>query len=148
MALELTIVTADKRLHFTRVTQVVIPTPQGQLGILPGHAPLVSLVACGVLRVFLADPENPSPRGAPQPVLFALASGMARVAFDHIVLLMGEVRTHEEIDYEKTIAHSHQLALALASHAPLGPIERQDIEEETAFTQAQLEVLNAARQPR
>jgi F-type H+-transporting ATPase subunit epsilon len=145
MALELTIVTADKRFHYTRVTQVVIPTPQGQLGILPGHAPLVSLVASGVLRVFLAE-TGKSTLPAPQPVLFALATGMARVANDHIVLLMSEVHTHEEIDYEKTISRSHQLAHA--SHAPLGPIERQDIEEETAFTDAQLEVMNVTRQPR
>jgi F-type H+-transporting ATPase subunit epsilon len=145
MSLELTIITADKRFHFPGVTQVVIPTPQGQTGILPGHAPLVSLVVHGVLRIFPADPEKAS-TSPPSPILFALATGLARIFNDHIVLLMNEACAHDEIDPDKAISRSHELALAQSSHAPLGRIDRQDLEDEAGFANAQLEVLKLTGQ--
>ena len=141
MSLELTIVTAEKRFHFAWVTQVVIPTPLGQIGILPGHAPLVSIVTGGVLRIMHADPDTTSPK----PSLLALDTGMARVTDDHIVLLVSQAITPDEIDRKKILARTQELNAARASHTPLTQTQRQALDEESAFTQAQLEVMDAMR---
>lgn len=141
MSLELTIVTADKRFHFTRVSQVVVPTPLGQVGILPGHTPLVSLVTAGVLRITHADAD---PR-SPLPSLFALDGGMARVSGDHIVLLLSEALPPGQIDRDKTLARSRELAAARNTHKLLNRAQQESLEEETAFNQAQLDVLHDAK---
>ncbi len=137
MSLELIIVTADKRYHYQRVTQVVLPTAQGQVSILPGHAPMISLVACGVLRVFPAAPDNASSG----PILFALAKGMVRIFNDRIILLMNEAFSRDEIDRDQAISRRRELALAGSSHSMPDPIERQAMDEDIGFMDAQLEVL-------
>ena len=142
MPLELIIVTSDKRYHYERVTQVVLPTAQGQLSILPGHAPMISLVACGVLRVFPAEPDKTSSG----PLLFALATGMVRVFNDRIILLMNEAFRRDEIDRDHAISRRHELALAENSRSAPDPVERRALEEEIGFTDAQLEVLHICDQ--
>jgi F-type H+-transporting ATPase subunit epsilon len=142
MPLELIIVTSDKRYHYEQVTQVVLPTAEGQVTILPGHAPMISLVACGVLRVFPAEPDKASSG----PLLFALAKGMARIFDDQIVLLMNEAFRHDDIDRDQAVSRRHELALAETSRSTPDPVERQTMEEDIGFTDAQLEVLRIGDQ--
>jgi F-type H+-transporting ATPase subunit epsilon len=137
MPLELTIVTADKRIHFGQLRQVVFSTPQGQVGIFPGHTPLVCQVASGVLRVcggLAADSARPQ--------VFAIASGLARVAGDRVTLLVTEVLAVEEIDRERVEELWREEAARIAARkVPFGPFEREDLEEEARFCAAQLEAV-------
>ena len=139
MSLELTIITADQHLHYPRVSQIVLPTPQGQLGILPGHAWLVSLVDCGVLRVFLAGSDTAHPN---RPLLLALSTGLAKISNDHVILLMNDVCHRETINRDHACSRSLELARARSGHALLGPAERHDLEEEVAFIHAQLSLID------
>src|ERR1700693_1449945 len=49
MALKLVVVTPEKKVVETDADQVELPGQLGYLGILPGHAPLISLLTTGVL---------------------------------------------------------------------------------------------------
>ncbi len=51
MPLTLEIVTPEDRVFSDTVDTVVIPTVEGEIGILPGHIPLLTQVADGELRV-------------------------------------------------------------------------------------------------
>ena len=49
MPLKLVVVTPEKKVVDTETEQVEVPGELGYLGILPGHAPLISLLKTGVL---------------------------------------------------------------------------------------------------
>ena len=51
MPLILEIVTPEARVYSDTIDTVVIPTMDGEIGILPGHIPLVTQVENGELRV-------------------------------------------------------------------------------------------------
>jgi len=51
MPLTLEIVTPEARVYSDTVDSVVIPTVEGEIGILPGHLPLLTQVAHGELVV-------------------------------------------------------------------------------------------------
>ncbi len=51
MALTLEIVTPEARVYSDTIDTVVIPTAQGEIGIRPGHIPLLTQVEAGELRV-------------------------------------------------------------------------------------------------
>jgi F-type H+-transporting ATPase subunit epsilon len=51
MPLTLDIVTPESRVFSDTVDSVVIPTVEGEIGVLPGHIPLLTQVADGELRV-------------------------------------------------------------------------------------------------
>ena len=51
MSLTLEIVTPEARVYSDTIDTVVIPTVDGEIGILPGHIPLLTQVADGELRV-------------------------------------------------------------------------------------------------
>lgn len=51
MPLLLEIVTPEKTAYSETVDSVVLPSESGELGILPGHIPLLTLVRAGELRV-------------------------------------------------------------------------------------------------
>ncbi len=77
MALKLIVVTPEKKVVDTEVDQVELPGQLGYLGILPGHAPLISLLTTGVLTYENAGGEKS----------FAISSGFVEVANDAVSVL-------------------------------------------------------------
>ena len=75
--LHLQIVTPDKRLVDEAVDQVQMPGENGYLGILPGHAPLLTVVNAGEI--------NYSQGGKTQ--YLAVAWGFAEVLPDKVTIL-------------------------------------------------------------
>src|SRR5690606_25807142 len=51
MSLHLEIVTPEKSVYSQAADSVVVPTAMGEIGILPGHMPLLAVVEAGELRV-------------------------------------------------------------------------------------------------
>ena len=49
MALQLDVITPERRLLSEQVDAVTVPGLNGELGILPGHTPLISALSTGVL---------------------------------------------------------------------------------------------------
>lgn len=52
MTLQFTLVSPEKILFDQEVSMVVVPGVEGDLGILPGHAPLLTLLRPGVVSVY------------------------------------------------------------------------------------------------
>ena len=77
MPLTLEIVTPEARVYSATVESVVIPTTTGEVGILPGHIPLLTQVEHGELRV--------TKDGATQ--WLAVSGGFAQVEGDRVAAL-------------------------------------------------------------
>lgn len=50
MPLLLEIVTPEKKVYSKSVESVSLPTPEGEIGILPGHLPLITLISPGYME--------------------------------------------------------------------------------------------------
>lgn len=76
----LSLMTPEKELlDNLEVTQVVVPGIMGQLGILPGHAPLVSSLASGLLRYYTKD--------RPEGITMPIHSGYFEVQMNRVIIL-------------------------------------------------------------
>ena len=87
-AIALDIVTPDRRLVATPVDEVVLPGSEGSLGVLPGHAPLLTALSVGELMY----------RRGQERHYVALAWGFAEVLPDRVIVLAEIAERGEEID--------------------------------------------------
>jgi F-type H+-transporting ATPase subunit epsilon len=92
-AIELIIVTPQRQLLREKVATVQLPGASGELGILPGHAPLITELGNGEL-------SYRSSSGA-EPVVLAVLSGFAEVLPDRVTVLAETAERPEEIDVER-----------------------------------------------
>jgi F-type H+-transporting ATPase subunit epsilon len=93
--IELEVVTPERLLVKEAVTEAQIPVQAGFIGVLPGHAPLLSLMGSGVLRY--------TPQSGPRRAM-AVHRGFVEVLPDHIRVLANIAEFAEEIDLEKARA--------------------------------------------
>ena len=91
MPLHLQIVTPEKKAFEGDVDEVIVPGSEGELGILPHHAPLISLLGQGVLRVKQGGQEQE----------FAIFGGFLQVRPDRVVVLAETADLGSEIDLER-----------------------------------------------
>ena len=56
--LTVSVVSADQEVWAGEATMVVARTVEGQIGILPGHEPLLAILASGVVRLTLPGGEK------------------------------------------------------------------------------------------
>ena len=89
--LELEIVTPDKLLVRERVDGVQIPGKTGELGILPGHAPLITTLTIGEI----------SYRQGTNTHYLAVAWGFAEVLPQKVTILADTAERAEEIDVKR-----------------------------------------------
>ncbi|MDE0120090.1 MAG: ATP synthase F1 subunit epsilon [Bdellovibrionales bacterium] len=93
--MKLTIVTPEKKvLDSVTVQELLVPGAKGEIGILPGHAPLVSTLGTGVLKYRL-----PKEKTFKQ---MAVSWGYCEVQADKVVVLAESVETKKELDKHKT----------------------------------------------
>lgn len=88
MPFRLEIVTADREVFADDVDFAVVPGVAGELGILPHHAPLISALKPGELRM----------RRAGQEEFFAVGGGFVQVRPDKVVVLADDAQHSEDID--------------------------------------------------
>ena len=91
MPLLLEIVTPERLAYSETVDSVVLPGSEGELGVLPHHAPLVSILGVGELRIRRGGVEE----------LFAIAGGFLQVRPDKVVVMAETADMASEIDLEK-----------------------------------------------
>ncbi len=130
MALTLEIVTPEARVFSDTIETVVIPTVQGEIGILPGHIPLLTQVLDGELRV--------TRQGKTESL--AVGGGFAEIEGDRVSILAERAITEEKIDVdavEKAMARAQE-ALKNAGKIETAEVER--LEGIVRFAMAQLYV--------
>jgi len=130
MPLTLEIVTPEARVYSETVDTVVIPTVDGEVGILPGHIPLVAQVGAGELR---------ATRGGVTQLL-VVGGGFAQVSGDKVSILADSAIDEQKID-ENAVADAMKRAEdALKGKDSLAPAEIERLEAVVRFAVAQLGV--------
>jgi F-type H+-transporting ATPase subunit epsilon len=128
MALILEIVTPEARVYSETVDTVVIPTVEGEVGILPGHIPLVAQVGAGELRATKGNVTQ----------LLIVGGGFAQVSGDKVSIL-ADIALHEEkIDENAVAAAMKRAEDALKAKETLPPAEIERLEAVVRFSVAAL----------
>ncbi|HUY52993.1 MAG TPA: ATP synthase F1 subunit epsilon [Candidatus Dormibacteraeota bacterium] len=89
------------------VYEVILPTLDGQIGILPGHMPLTAVATIGVISVR----RNPKDKDY-KLEYFACNRGVIEVKDDVLKAIVGEADNASEID-ENQAQKAHELALTM-----------------------------------
>jgi F-type H+-transporting ATPase subunit epsilon len=105
MPLLLEIVTPEKLAYSDEVDAVVLPGSEGELGVLPHHAPLLSMLGVGELRIRKAGTEES----------FAIVGGFLQVRPDRVVVMAETADMASEIDLEKAQQARREAEQALES---------------------------------
>lgn len=86
------IVTPEKQVLKEEITQVTLPTKQGEITILPGHVPLVATLDSGVIEIAKTNGYHD---------IMSLSGGFVEVMKGKVVILADVAERAEEIDIEK-----------------------------------------------
>ncbi len=130
MPIRLEIVTPEKRAYSDDVDAVILPGSEGELGILPHHAPLLSMLGAGELRVRKGATEES----------FAIVGGFVQVRPDRVVVMAETADLAAEIDLEKAQEARREAERALGA----GFVESADLAQARAALQAALARLRVA----
>lgn len=93
-AIELVIVTPTRQLLRARAVEVTLPGANGYLGILPGHAPLMTELGIGELTY----------RGTTAAEPISVIRGFAEILPDRVTVLAETAELAAEIDIERAEA--------------------------------------------
>ena len=82
----------DRMLFEGDVASMVLVTPNGELGIWPGHSPLISALGDGVVRL------HNLPEDGGETVNVIISGGYAEVMPDHVIVLADHARRSDDIE--------------------------------------------------
>ncbi len=125
---ELEIVTPEKMVVRDVAEEIQIPGRNGYLGVLPGHAPLITELGAGEINY----------RAGGQSHRFAVAWGFAEVLPDRVTVLAETVERADEIDVSRA-----QQSLARAEESLKSAQTEEDVSHATGkirAAQARIEV--------
>jgi F-type H+-transporting ATPase subunit epsilon len=94
MPIRCEIVSQDREVYSGDADMVIVPGIQGEMGILPNHAPLLSTLKYGFLRV----------RSSGQEQIFTIAGGVIEVQPDLITIMADAAENVREIDISRAEA--------------------------------------------
>ncbi len=101
--LQLDVVTPEKKLLSEQVDEVVLPGREGYLGVLPGHAPLLTSLTVGKVQY----------RQGTEVHYLALAWGFAEILPAKVTILADIAEDESEIDLERAEAKKAEIERAL-----------------------------------
>lgn len=87
--LNVEVVAAERQVWSGAASMVVAKTPEGEIGIMAGHEPVLGLLVTGPVTVRTADGES---------VVAAVDSGFLSVSEDHVAVLAELAELADEID--------------------------------------------------
>lgn len=128
MPLTLEIVTPAARVYSDTIDSVVIPTAEGEIGVLPGHIPLLAQVGSGELRVTKGG----------QTQALAIGGGFVQVSGDKVSVLAESAIEEEKIDEHAAEAAMKRAEEDLKRKDSLEPAEVERLEGIVRFSVVQL----------
>jgi F-type H+-transporting ATPase subunit epsilon len=108
MTIRCEIVSQDRTVFAGDVDIVVLPGSGGEMGILPKHAPVLTTLKYGVIKVRRAGKED----------VFTVAGGVAEVQPDIVTILADAAENVEEIDMARAEAARKRAEETLAKGPP------------------------------
>jgi F-type H+-transporting ATPase subunit epsilon len=94
MSIKCEIVSQDRQVFAGEADMVIVPVVQGEMGILPNHAPLLSTLKFGILRVRYQGQEQ----------IFTIAGGVIEVQPNLITVMADAAENVLEIDVSRAEA--------------------------------------------
>ena len=91
MPIRCEIVSQDRIVYQGDADMVVLPGGNGEMGILPNHAPVLSVLQFGVIRV----------RSKGEELFFTVAGGVVEVQPDQVTVLADAAENVQEIDLQR-----------------------------------------------
>jgi F-type H+-transporting ATPase subunit epsilon len=108
MTIRCEIVSQDRTVFQGDVDIVILPGVAGEMGILPHHAPVLTILKYGVIKIRRQGKEE----------LFAVAGGMAEVQPEVVTILADAAENIQEIDVTRAQAAKKRAEDALAKIKP------------------------------
>ena len=108
MPIKFDLVTAERLVYSEEVDEVVAPGTEGELGILPHHAPLMTMLKPGEVKL---------KKGA-EEISMAVAGGFLEVRPDHVILLADAAERADEIDAARAEAARKRAQERLSQAGP------------------------------
>lgn len=93
MGLNVNILTPTKKVFEGEVDILNVPTPNGNLGILPHHYPLLTMISIGRLNYRIKK----------ETVEYAISGGVLTVEKDVVYVLAEAIERKDEIDIERAL---------------------------------------------
>jgi len=118
--MRLDVVTPESVIYSDEVDAVIAPGVEGQLGILPHHAPLITVLQAGELRVRKGEEET----------CIAIYGGFLEVRPDRVIILADAAERAEKIDVVRAEEAKRRAEQALA--------DRKGSQADTARAEAAL----------
>jgi len=112
------IVTPESILYTNEVQMVVATTPEGEIGILPLHAPIVTTLAPGEVRLRFGD-------HASDWEFFSIAGGYMQVHEDKVIVLADAAVAVSQIDCARA-QESMELIKARLAELPAEATDERD----------------------
>jgi len=125
------IVTPEHIVYTNEVEMVVVPTIDGEIGVLPLHAPLVGALKPGEVRIKFGDTIE----------WFAVSGGYIQVHEDKVIILADDAIVASQIDVERA-RQAKALAEARIAELPHGTRDEgyDDLERELRWAEVRIAV--------
>jgi F-type H+-transporting ATPase subunit epsilon len=111
MPIRCEIVSQDRTVYQGDVDIVILPGAGGEMGILPHHAPVLTTLKYGVVKIRRSGKED----------IFAVSGGVAEVQPDVVTILADAAENVEEIDVERAHIAKKRAEEALAQSTTKSP---------------------------
>ena len=137
MPITLEIVTPDAKVFSEEVDQVIVPTSNGKIGVLPHHVPVIDKLVAGDLKVIKDG----------QTEYLAVGSGFVEVYSEKVSVLTDEaiqVGDRDESDIEEAVKRAQQ-ALEEAKTSNYNAAQIEKLEAAARFAHAQKIAKSKAR---
>jgi F-type H+-transporting ATPase subunit epsilon len=108
------VVTPERVVYDADASFVVVPGAEGDLGILPNHAPLITMLKSGPMRIRRGDRE----------LRYVIAGGIIKVKDNRIIILTGAAEEPSGIDQERARAARERAERRLTAQRPDIDFER------------------------
>lgn len=132
--MHLDITTPESAIFTGEVDSVSLPTPEGEITILPHHIPLIGIVAAGSILVRTGHEEH----------LFAVSRGVVEIDGTTIRVLTDTADRAEELEEEAILRAKAEAEKLLTERRD----DRERVAELTAVLERELAKLNVVRRRR
>jgi F-type H+-transporting ATPase subunit epsilon len=127
------IVTPEAILYANEVQMVVATTSDGEIGILPLHAPVVATLAPGEVRLRFGD-------NATDWEYFSIAGGYLQVHEDKVIILADHAVSVSQIDAARAKESVALITERIAKLPPDAEDDRAEMIRDLEWTEAQIRV--------
>ena len=130
MTMHVDVVSAEKQVYSGPVTMLIAPAEMGEVGIAPRHAPLVTKIKPGEVKVELSDGSHES---------FFVSGGILEVQKSVVTILTDTAIRADDIDEAEAIAAKKRAEDALSDQK--GSLDLAQVQRELAEASARLSLV-------